>query len=99
MAHRTKTGQKIHDTEVSKWARQKEKEGFDVTADLPGWEKPPKIKGAVPDAFAEKETKKKMLEVETPQTLEEDKEQREKFRKWADSGKNRTFFTKVAKRK
>ena len=99
MPHRTKTGQKTHDTEVSKWAKGKEKEGFDVTADLPGWEKPPKIKGVIPDALAKKGLEKKVLEVETPQTLEKDKEQREKLREWADDGKDRTFFTKVARRK
>ena len=98
MNKRTKTGQKIHDTEVLRWAKQKVKQNFDVKADLPGWKKPAKIKGAIPDGYAEKGTDKKILEVETPQTLKEDKEQREKFREWADSGKNRTFLTKVTKK-
>ena len=71
----------------------------DKLRDLPGWEKPPKVKGSIPDAFAEKGKEKKMLEVETPETLKEDKEQREKFRDWADDGKDRTFFTKVSKKK
>lgn len=98
MSKRTKTGQKKHDSNVLKWAKQKEKEGFKVTADLPGWKKPPKIEGGVPDGYAKKGKEKKMFEVETHDTLETDKKQRAKFRKWAKQSKNRTFYTKVVKK-
>lgn len=98
MNKKTKTGQKKHDFEVLRWAKQKKKEGFDVNADLPGWKKPPKIQGRIPDGYAERGQDKKMFEVETPNTLEVDNKQRVKFRQWAKQSKNRTFYTKVVKK-
>lgn len=98
MVKRTKTGQKKHDSEVLKWARQKEKEGFDVKADLPKWKKPPKIGGEIPDGYAQKGKEKKIFEVETPNTLKADKKQRRKFRRWAKQSENKTFYTKVIKK-
>lgn len=98
MLKRTKTGQRQHDLEVLRWAKQKKKEGFSVEADLPKWPRPSKVGGNIPDAFASKGRIKKMLEVETPDTSESDKQQRSKFRKWSATSKNKTFYVKVIKK-
>lgn len=98
MLKRTKTGQRQHDLEVLRWAKQKKKEGFSVDADLPGWPKPSKVKGDIPDAFAIRGREKKLLEVETIDTLSSDQQQRSKFRKWSATNKNKTFYVKVVKK-
>ena len=99
MAERTKTGQKQHDSGVHRWIRGRQKEGFKTKADLPRYKKPSKIGGYFPDGWAKKGKIEKLLEVETSETLETDKEQRAAFRKWADQSPNRTFFTRIVKKK
>lgn len=99
MSQRTKSGQKIHDLAVLRLAKQKQKEGYNVEADLPNWQKPPKINGAVPDVSATKGKEHKLFEVETEKTLELDKDQRSKFRDWSKKSRNRTFTTKTIKKK
>lgn len=98
MLKRTKTGQKQHDLEVLRWAEQKKKEGFSVEADLPKWPRPSKVEGNIPDAFASKGRIKKILEVETPDTLKSDKQQRSGFRKWSATSENKSFQVKVIKK-
>lgn len=99
MVERTKTGQRQHDLEVLKWGKQRQKEGFRVRVDLPKQERPSKIGGYIPDGWAKKGKIEKLLEVETPETLKADEQQRAAFRKWAQQSPNKTFFVKVAKKK
>ena len=98
-AKRTKTGQKNHDSEVLRQAEKLKEAGYDVSADLPSWRKPPTIGGKIPDIYAKKGKEEKVREVETADSLNKDMEQRKKFRKWADRGKNRTAHTVVAAKK
>ena len=45
---RTKQGQAKHDRAVLRNAEWYKNAGYKVKADLPGWEKPKKIKGFIP---------------------------------------------------
>lgn len=98
MGDRTKSGQKQHDQAVLNWAQQMKAAGFKVSADLPNMPKPAKISGDIPDAVAVKGKIIKVLEVETPDSIASDKEQRAKFRNWSNQSDLRTFFTKVIKK-
>jgi len=57
MSKRTKTGQKKHDESVLRSAGWYKKHGFRTNADLPGWNKPKKIGGFIPDLIAKKRQK------------------------------------------
>jgi len=52
MNKRTKAGQKKHDDSVLRSAEWYKKNGFITKADLPGWKKPKKIGGFIPDIIA-----------------------------------------------
>jgi len=96
---RTKKGQGAHDRGVINWVKNMQSQGFEVKADLPGMKKPDSIHGKVPDGYAKKGKIEKMVEVETPETLKSDVDQRAKFRKWSGKNPNRTFSTKVIRKK
>jgi hypothetical protein len=61
--------------------------------------KPEKIGGNIPDGLAQKGKIKKLIEVETLETRKADEKQRRPFRQWSKKSANRTFFTKVVKKK
>ena len=54
MNKRTKTRQKKHDESVLRSAEWYKKHGFITKADLPGWNKPKKIGGFIPDLIVKK---------------------------------------------
>jgi hypothetical protein len=70
-----------------------EGEGWTVQADLPGYDRPDPIgkDKHVPDIVATKTGARKIIEVETPETMEADKKQHEAFRRSA-ARKKRTAF-------
>lgn len=96
---RTKIGQKAHDTEVRKTANNLKEQGYNVAADIRGMKRPPIISGKIPDVIAEKGNKIKIVEIETEDSLIADIDQRRKFRNWSNKSKNRTFSTKVVRKK
>ena len=59
---RTKKGQEEHDREVRKLAKEYEKKGYDVQADVHGWEKPDTIRGVRPDLLVSKKGHKTAVE-------------------------------------
>ena len=91
MAKRTKTKQSIHDKKVEQIARKLERQGWKVKADLPEHEKPGKIGKYVPDIEATKPGTRKIFEVETKDSIENDKEQISTFKRSAGQ-RNRTTF-------
>lgn len=95
MSKRTKTGQKKHDESVLRSVRWYQGQGYKVKADLPGYDKPKKIAGYVPDWIAKKEKKEIIGEVETKATSEKDREQQEAFKEYAKKKKTREFKKKV----
>ncbi|MGB5925567.1 MAG: hypothetical protein WBH01_05675 [Dehalococcoidia bacterium] len=98
MAKRTASRQTKHDTKVRQIARQLQGQGYKVRADLPGYPSPTPIgKGRkVPDIQAKKGGRCKIIEVETPETVERDKEQHNAFRRSAAQKSNTSFKIEVA---
>ncbi|MBA7588087.1 hypothetical protein ES708_30135 [subsurface metagenome] len=95
MKKRTKTGQKRHDEAVLRSVKWYEGRGHKVNADLPDYDKPKKIGGYVPDLIAKKDKKEIILEVETRNTNELDKEQQKAFKEYSKRGKGRIFKKKI----
>ena len=84
MAHRTKQGQKVHDQKVAEVSRRLDRADYKVRADLPGHQKPPKMRGHVPDIYATKGNKTLVREVETSKTITADKAQHKALQRAAD---------------
>lgn len=93
MAKRKPKQQSIHDRHVRKRARKLKKQGWDVEADISGFEQPEPIgnQGKIPDIVATKSGAKKIIEVETPDTVQKDKKQHEVFSRSAGQKKRATF--------
>jgi len=92
---RTKVGQKRHDEGVKRSADWYKNKGFGIKVDLPGEEKPKKINGFIPDIIATKGKKEIVIEVETKQTANTDKEQQGAFRNYANKKPGRIFRKKI----
>ncbi|MBA7672734.1 hypothetical protein ES703_80921 [subsurface metagenome] len=90
---RTPRKQGDHDTEVKKVAERLRRQGWNVKADLPGYGKPSPIgkDKRIPDVEATKHGHRKLIEVETPESLEKDREQQLTFRRHAGQKPNTTF--------
>ena len=95
MPKRTKIGQKKHDNTVLKSAEWYENQGFKVKADLPGWEKPKKIGGFIPDLIAKKGKKEIIKEIETKDTNNKDVEQHKAFKEYTEKKRTREFKKKI----
>jgi len=95
MNKRTKTGQKKHDESVLRSADWYKKHGFTIKADLPGWDKPKKIGGFIPDLIVKKGKKEIVLEVETKDTNTSDADQQKAFKKYSEKEEGRTFRKKI----
>ena len=93
MPKRSRREQTRHDQKVEQLARQLKRQGWDVDADIAGYEQPDPIGrgGRIPDIRATKAGAERIIEVETAETLETDKKQQETFRRSA-SQKPRTTF-------
>lgn len=98
MAKRSASKQTKHDSKVKQIAQQLQKQRYSVKADLPGYPHPAPIgKGKRrPDIVAEKGGKRKIIEVETPETTERDKKQHATFRRSAAQKRNTSFEIEVA---
>jgi len=95
MTKRVKAGQKKHDEAVLRSVKWYEGRGYKINADLPDYNKPKNIGGYVPDLIAKKDKKEIILEVETKNTNELDKEQQEAFKEYSERGKGRIFKKKL----
>jgi hypothetical protein len=62
---RNPKSQNEHDKAVKMFAKQYERNGWDVQAELPGYKKPPSIEGHRPDIRATKGNQESVMEVET----------------------------------
>ncbi|MBE9569656.1 MAG: hypothetical protein IMF11_03460 [Proteobacteria bacterium] len=71
---RKKSSQSTHDRKVKEIANKLNKQNWDVRADVGGFVTPDGIgkKGFIPDVFATKGGKTKIIEVDTPRTVDED---------------------------
>ena len=97
MAKRPRRSQSKHDAEVRSEAKKLKDQGYDVKADVSGYLQPDTIGGFRPDAVGTKGKEKKIIEVETPDSVDSarDTKQQEAFRKSAKRSKSTTFRRKV----
>jgi len=93
MAKRTKKKQSQHDSRVKKIAKNLERDGWNVQADILGFNQPDPIgkNNLIPDITAQKKGAKRIIEVETPETINKDKKQHETFRRSASKQKRTKF--------
>ena len=101
MPARSKKSQSKHDTEVRRIANELKKQGYKVEADLKNFKKPETVDGYRPDVIATKANQKKIIEVETTESVgsARDKKQQQAFRNAANRSKNTTFRRSVVKTK
>ena len=97
MAKRSASKQTKHDTMVNQLAKQLRRQGYNVKADLPGYPRPTPIgkDKKRPDIEATKGTKRKIIEVETSETIERDKKQHTTFRRSVAQKSNTSFEIEV----
>ncbi|MFW6132213.1 MAG: hypothetical protein ACOC5F_06425 [Candidatus Aminicenantaceae bacterium] len=93
MPKRSPRKQSEHNSKVRNIARKLKREGWHVQADISGFDKPDPIgnKNMIPDITAQKRGAKKIIEVETPETMEKDKKQHETFKRSAGQQKRTKF--------
>jgi len=97
MAKRTRQKQYLHDKAVRKEAERYKKMGFKVRADLPGYLKPKPIGKykRVPDIEATKRGTRHIVEIETPDSVEKDRDQISSFRRSAAHRRRTKFRLRV----
>jgi len=97
---RSKRSQSSHDSVVRNEANNLKKQGFSVKADIPGFPRPHTIRGYRPDIDASKREQRKILEVETQDSKDgdRDKAQRKAFRDEANKKEDTTFRRIIANR-
>ena len=88
---RNSTSQTKHDRMVRSEANKLEDQGFKVKADIADYPKPDTIRGYRPDVVGRKGSERKIIEVETPESLQRDKRQQATFRRHAGQKPNTTF--------
>jgi hypothetical protein len=90
---RSRKSQTKHDTKVISIARKLERQGFEVKADVRGYEQPDTIRGFRPDVVGTKGRQRKIHEVETKDSVDSPRDQKQQsaFRQAADQSKNSTF--------
>jgi len=97
MAKRGSKAQSKHDKKVESLAKSLQTKKFKVQADIPGFDKPKSINRRRPDIVAKKGIKTKIIEVETPKSVEADKKQHKTFQNYVDKSKNRDFEIKITR--
>ncbi len=82
-----------HDSRVRLEAKRLAAKGWNVRADLPGYQQPAPIgnDGRIPDIEADKAGAKRLIEVETKESLARDADQHSTFRRSAGQ-RPRTMF-------
>src|SRR4030043_1500018 len=90
---RSKKGQAEHDREVRKVANEYLKRGYKVLADLPNQERPDTVKGVRPDLSVKKKGHETLNEVETPESVESarDEKQKKAFKQWSERSEHKHF--------
>lgn len=94
---RKKSGQSTHDRKVRQIANELKNKGWNVRADVSGFDTPDGIgqSGHIPDVLATKGLKTKIVEVDTPRT--ENRDQLSTFRRSAANRQNGNFEHVITK--
>ncbi len=74
---RSTRSQSRHDKAAQKRAEQLQRQGFEVKADLKGFKQPDTIRGLRPDIDARKGKQRVIVEVETPESKDDRRAQRQ----------------------
>ena len=98
---RQKRNQSTHDRRVRALANSLENQGWAVQADLPNFDQPDPIGKAekIPDIFATRGNQTKIIEVETPSTVDSHQDQHSTFKRSAAQRENAEFELIVAQPK
>ncbi len=91
MSNQTMSDPTPHDRKVRRIAAAYWGRGYNVRAAVPGYERPKPIRGRIADVVATKGKTTKIIEVETDQTFNRHKDQRNILKDYAN-GKSRTRF-------
>ena len=85
MAKRGKSSQGKHNKRVRQIAQRHKRDGWQVKADVSGFDRPDPIgkNGYIPDVVAKKKGAKRIVEVETHDSMVKDKDQHAAFRRSA----------------
>ena len=96
---RSNRSQTRHDAEVRRTARGLERRGYAVEADVRGFPQPDTIGGYRPDVVAKKGRERKIIEVETTDSVgsARDQKQQQAFRQAAKRSEDTKFIRKVTK--
>jgi hypothetical protein len=99
MTHRSMTSQTKHDRAVRRIARGLKAQGYEVRADVTGFSQPGTLGGYKPDVVAKKGTHRKIIEVETTESVSgaRDIAQQSAFRRIADRSQNTIFRRDIVK--
>ena len=97
MPTRTPKKQSEHDAKVRQIARKLRREGWNVEADIPGFNQPDPIgqDGRIPDVRAKKAGAERIVEVETPETMAADQDQHSTFRRSAGQKRRSRFEVEI----
>ncbi len=99
MTQRSKRSQARHDAAVRKIAKGFEQRRYEVKADVSGFQRPDTLGGYRPDVVAIKGRERKIVEVETPESVDSarDLKQQQAFTKAAKRSVQTTFTRKIVK--
>ena len=91
--------QTTHDNRVRREANKLKQEGWHVQADLPDYETPTPIgkDNRIPDILATRGDRLKIIEIETPSTVESHKDQQATFRRSASQKEDAEFELIITK--
>jgi hypothetical protein len=90
---RSRRSQSRHDSTVRRIAKNYEKKGYDVEADVRGFDRPGTIRGLRPDVIARKGSHETAVEVETPESVgsKRDQKQQEAFKDWSQGSPTKHY--------
>jgi hypothetical protein len=96
---RSSSSQSKHDAQVARDAHEFKRLGYEVSADIAGYNKPPTIGGYKPDVYASKGRKSIIIEVETPDSVDgaRDLKQKAAFERAARRSPSTTFKREIVK--
>ena len=94
---RSKPSQSRHDRKVKQLARQYERKGYKVKADLEGYERPESIRKLRPDLRVKKGGHETVVEVETKDSVDTTraKKQQKAFKDWSEGSPTKHFKKEV----
>jgi len=91
--NRSKKSHAEHDREVRRVANEYLKKGYKFLADLPNQERPDTIKGLRPDLSVKKKGQETLVEMETTESAQSAREEKQKkaFKQWSGRNQQRHF--------